>query len=56
MERKSRQEAIDDLTLALLYLTRFNDGEGKHFDEMAWKNYDFESIERLNAEGFIIDP
>ncbi len=56
MERKSRQEAIDDLTLALLYLTRFNDGVGNHFDEMAWKNYDFESIERLDAEGFIIDP
>ncbi len=56
MGRKTRQEAIDDLTLALLYLTRFNDGEGSHFNEIAWKNYAFDSIERLDKEEFIIDP
>ena len=54
--KKTRQETIDELTLALLYLTRFNDREGSRFNEIAWKNYDFDSIERLDAEEYIIDP
>ena len=39
----TREEAIDDLILALIYLTRFNDREGIPFNEMAWKNYDFDA-------------
>lgn len=33
----TRNDAIENLTLALLYLTRFNDGERYHapFNEMA---------------------
>ena len=56
MDIKTRQEAIDELTLALLYLTRFPDREGSSFDEIAWKNYDFDAIDRLDKEGLIIDP
>jgi len=26
---RTREEAIDDMILALMYLTRFNDGEGR---------------------------
>jgi len=37
---------IDSLTLALLYLTRFPDGERYRFDEISWKNYDFDAINR----------
>lgn len=54
--RINRQKAIDELTLALLYLTRFPDGEGNRFDEIAWKNYDFDSIDRLDEQELIINP
>ena len=53
---RTREEVIDDLTLALLYLTRFNDREGRPYNEMAWKNYDFDAIERLDKSDLIIDP
>ncbi len=29
---RTRDEAIDDMILALMYLTRFNDGEGRPFN------------------------
>lgn len=53
----NQNEAIEDLTLALLYLTRFNDGERHHapFNEIAWKNYDFDAINRLDDKGLIVD-
>lgn len=53
---KTRKQAIDELTLALMYLTRFNDGEGNPFNEMSWKNYDFDCIDRLDDEGYIVNP
>ena len=53
---RTREEAIDDMILALMYLTRFNDGEGRPFNELAWKNYDFDAIDRLDNEDFIINP
>lgn len=53
---KSRQDAIDDLTLALLYLTSFSDSEGNRFNELAWKNYDFDAISRSDANDFVVDP
>ena len=56
MGKKSIQEAIDEMTLALLYLTSFPDGEGSRFDEMAWKNYSFEAIDRLDEKDLIINP
>ena len=56
MSKKTRQEIIDELSLALMYLTRFNDREGSRFDEITWKNYDFEAIERLDRKDYIVDP
>ena len=56
MSKRSVQDAIDDLTLALLYLTRFPDREGNHFDEITWKGYDFDALERLDKENYIFDP
>lgn len=55
-KKKAIQEAIDDLSLALMYLTRFGDREGRHYDEIFWKGYDFDSVERLDNEGFIVNP
>ncbi len=56
MDKKTRNEAIDELTLALMYLTRFSDGEGNRYDEIAWKNYDFDAIDRLDEENLIVNP
>ena len=56
MSKKTRQEAIEELTLALLYLTRFRDREGSNFHEISWKNYDFDTIESLDKSDYIIDP
>ena len=52
---QDRQNNIDDLTLALLYLTRFQDREGREYDEISWKNHDFDAIERLDQDGLIIN-
>ena len=56
MSKKIRQEAIEELTLALLYLTRFRDREGSNFHEISWKGYDFDTIESLDKSDYIIDP
>ena len=56
MEKKSREEAIDELTMALLYLLRFSDNRGSAFDEIAWKGYDFNALERLDQKEWIVDP
>ena len=56
MKKKTIQEAMDELTLALLYLTSFPDGEGSRFNEIAWKNYDFETIDRLDEQDLIVNP
>ena len=52
----TRQEAIENLTLALLYLTRFGDGTGQPFNEIAWKNYDFDAIDALDSKDLVVDP
>ena len=56
MSDYKRQNAIDRLTLALLYLTRFPDSEGQRFDEISWKNYDFDAINRLDDADLILNP
>ena len=56
MDKKTREEAIEELSLALLYLTRFQDGDGSRFDEISWKNYDLDTIDRLDEAGYIINP
>ena len=46
------QEKVDEITLALLWLTSFKDSVGVR----AWKGQDWETMERLHAKGFISDP
>ena len=46
------QDKIDEITLALLWLTSFKDPVGVR----AWKGQDWETMERLHAKGFISDP
>jgi hypothetical protein len=45
-------EKVDEMTLALLYLTTFKDKHGLR----AWKGHDWEVLNRLHEHGYIDDP
>lgn len=45
-------EKVDEMTLALLYLTTFKDKHGLR----AWKSHDWDVLNRLHAGGYIDDP
>jgi hypothetical protein len=50
------KDKVDDMVLALLWLTIF---EEKQFGEkvrQAWKGHDWEALNRLHEKGFIGDP
>ena len=47
------KEKVDELTLALLYLTTF---ENKHGQVRAWKGHDWDVLNRLHESGYIDDP
>ena len=53
----SAEQAVHDLTLALLYLTRFKEGRGKQEDQLfrAWKSYDWDALNKLSEEEFTLD-
>ncbi|MCD8287073.1 MAG: DUF6429 family protein [Clostridia bacterium] len=55
MEKIQAKQAMYDLTLALIYLTRFT--EEKSFKDAkefhAWKGYDFNVLNRLDDEELI---
>lgn len=53
--KKSKDEAIEDLTLALMYLTSFPDDDIPYY-EMFWKNYDFDMVDQLDEKDLIFDP
>jgi hypothetical protein len=46
------QDKVDETVLALLCLTMFSDGGGTR----AWKEYDWEVLDRLHTKGYISDP
>jgi hypothetical protein len=46
------RDKVDEVVLALLWLTMFKDGPGFR----AWKGHDFEVMDRLAEKGFILDP
>jgi uncharacterized protein DUF6429 len=43
-------DAIDDATLALMYLTM------THKNTATWKGYDWETTDRLHEKGFLENP
>jgi hypothetical protein len=43
---------VDEMTLALLYLTTFKDKYGLR----AWKSHDWDVLNRLHESGYIHDP
>lgn len=54
MDKTNPEKAIKELTMLLMYLTRFNEGDrfGTSMD-MAWKGYDFDIINELDEEDYI---
>jgi len=55
MKKKEAKEAMNELTMMLLYLSRFTEGE--KYDEAkayyAWKGFDFDTLNRLDEEEYI---
>ena len=50
------EQALHDLTLALIYLTRLTDSKSDFFsaqDFQAWKNYNWATIDELDKEGLV---
>jgi hypothetical protein len=45
-------DKVDEMVLALLYLTTFDDRPGYR----AWKSHDWTALDRLHAKGYIGDP
>jgi hypothetical protein len=46
------KQKVDEMTLALLYLTTFKDKHGLR----AWKSHDWDVLNRLHESGYIDDP
>jgi hypothetical protein len=46
---KFDQSKIDEMVMALLYISNFQDGR-------VWKGYDWSILERLYEKGLITDP
>ncbi len=54
MERTLAKEAVRELTLVLMYLTRFNNRDRFSITENnAWKGYPFKVLDELEEDGFI---
>lgn len=54
MDKNDPQKATKELTMLLMYLTRFNERSRFESDlDMAWKGYDFDVINELDEEGYI---
>lgn len=53
-EKISANEAVKELSLLLMYLTRFNSQDRFSAEENnAWKGYPFKVLDELEEEGFI---
>jgi hypothetical protein len=46
------QERVDEMILALLYLTTSRD----QYAARAWKGFDLAALERLHRKGYLSDP
>jgi hypothetical protein len=46
------KDKVDEMVLALLYLTTFDDRPGWR----AWKSHDWDAMDRLHTKGYISDP
>lgn len=57
MNKKSREQAIEELSLMLIYLTRFQDNnEYCRYLENSWKGYDFDTLNALENKELLFQP
>lgn len=57
MEKKTREQAIEELSLMLLYLMRFRDNnEFCRYMEPSWKGYDFDVLNGLEEKEYLYQP
>ena len=57
MNKKSIKQAIEELSLMLIYLTRFQDNnENCRYLENSWKSYDFEVLSELENKELLFQP
>lgn len=57
MDKKSRKQAIEELSLMLIYLTRFqDDNENCQYLESSWKGYDFGTLNELENKELLFQP
>ena len=49
---KYTEAKIEEMVLALLYLTTFHHGQ----ETRSWKSHDWATMERLHQAGYISDP
>lgn len=55
--KKTREQAVEELTLMLMYLTRQQDNnEFSRYMELSWKGYDFDIINKLEDENMLYQP
>lgn len=55
--KKSREQAVEELSLMLLYLTRFPErDEYCRYLEMSWKGYDFDTLNELEEKELLYQP
>jgi Mn-dependent DtxR family transcriptional regulator len=53
-DKTNPEKAAKELTILLMYLTRFNEQSRFESDlDMAWKGFDFDIINELDKEGYI---
>jgi len=53
-DKTSPENAVKELTILLMYLTRFNEQSRFESDlDKAWKGYDFDIINELDKEDYI---
>ena len=54
MDKTNPEKAVKELTMLLMYLTRFNEqGQLGSGLDMSWKGYDFDIINELDKEDYI---
>ncbi len=54
VDKTSPEKAVKELTMLLMYLTKFNErGRFESDMDMAWKGYDFDIINELDKEDYI---
>jgi hypothetical protein len=50
------KDKVDDMVLALLWLTTFGEKQFGQIVLRAWKGHDWDALNRLHEKGFIDDP